>query len=46
MLPPDGRVRVVVERVSLEIECSTLLAKRVIGDFWMVELDISTDIHL
>jgi len=43
MLPPDGRVRVVAEGVSLEVECSRLLAKRIIGDFLTVEADISTD---
>jgi starch synthase (maltosyl-transferring) len=45
MLPPDGRVRVVVEGVSPAVECGTLAAKRIIGDFVRVDADISTDGH-
>jgi starch synthase (maltosyl-transferring) len=45
MLPPDGRVRIVVEGVTPEIDCGAFPAKRVLGDFVTVDADILTDGH-
>lgn len=45
MLPEDGRVRVIVEGVSPEVDCGAFPAKRIVGDFVIVEADISADGH-
>lgn len=45
MLPADGRVRVAIEGVSSRLDCLALPAKRIVGDFVLVEPDISTDNH-
>jgi starch synthase (maltosyl-transferring) len=45
MLPTDGRVRVVVEGVTPEVDCGAFPVKRIVGDFVTVEADISTDGH-
>ncbi len=45
MLPEDGRVRVIVEGVRPQVDCGTFPAKRIVGDFVVVEADISTDGH-
>ena len=45
MLPSDGRIRIVVEGVTPEIECGAFPVKRVVGDFVTVEADILTDGH-
>ncbi len=45
MLPPDGRVRVVVDEIRPEVDCGVFPAKRIVGDFVTVEADIFTDGH-
>jgi starch synthase (maltosyl-transferring) len=45
MLQPEGRTRVVVERVRPEIDCGAFPAKRIIGESVVVEADIFTDGH-
>ncbi len=45
MLPPEGRVRVVVEGLSPEIDCGAFSVKRIVGDSVIVEADIFTDGH-
>ena len=45
MLPPDGRVRVIVDGIRPEVDGGAFPAKRIIGDFVIVEADISTDGH-
>jgi len=45
MLPPEGRNRVVVERVRPEIDCGAFPAKRIVGDSVVVEADIFADGH-
>ena len=45
MVPPEGRVRVLVEGVRPEIDCGTFPAKRTTGEFVVVEADIFTDGH-
>lgn len=41
----DGRIRVVIENVTPEIDCGRFPAKRVIGDDVLIEADIFTDGH-
>ncbi|HEV2200252.1 MAG TPA: alpha-1,4-glucan--maltose-1-phosphate maltosyltransferase [Bryobacteraceae bacterium] len=43
MLPPEGRVRVVIEGVCPEIDCGAFPAKCIAGDLVTVEADIFTD---
>ena len=43
MLPPEGRVRVVIEGVCPEIDGGAFPAKRIAGDLVTVEADIFTD---
>jgi starch synthase (maltosyl-transferring) len=43
MLPSEGRIRVVVERVRPEIEAGAFPAKRIAGDTVIVEADIFAD---
>jgi len=45
MLPPDGRARVVVERVRPEIDCGVFAVKRIMGESMVVEADVFTDGH-
>src|SRR5579871_1450312 len=45
MLPPEGRVRIVVEGVCPEVDCGTFAVKRIIGQPVIVEADIFTDGH-
>jgi len=45
MLPPEGRVRVRVEGVRPEIDCGAFPARRIVGEFVVVEADIFTDGH-
>src|SRR6202047_1529986 len=41
----DGRRRVVIERVSPEIDCGRFAIKRVVGDTVLVEADVFADGH-
>jgi starch synthase (maltosyl-transferring) len=43
--PADGRRRVVIERVSPEIDCSRFAIKRVVGETVSVEADVFADGH-
>src|SRR5262249_34447625 len=43
--PPDGRHRIVVERVSPEIDCGRFAIKRVVGEIVSVEADVFSDGH-
>jgi starch synthase (maltosyl-transferring) len=45
MLPPEGRVRVVVEGVRPEIDCGAHALKRIVGDSVVVQAEIFTDGH-
>ena len=45
MLPPEGRVRVVVEGVRPEIDSGAFPVKRILGDSVIVQADIFTDGH-
>jgi starch synthase (maltosyl-transferring) len=45
VLPPEGRVRVVIEGVRPQIDCGNFPAKRIVGDSVIVEADIFTDGH-
>jgi starch synthase (maltosyl-transferring) len=45
MLPPDGRVRVIVDGIRPEVDGGAFPAKRIVGDLVIVEADISTDGH-
>src|ERR1700733_9111609 len=45
MLPPEGRVRVVVEGVRPEIDGGAFPVKRIVGESLAVEADIFTDGH-
>src|SRR5216683_4738486 len=45
MLPPEGRVRVVIEGVRPEIDHGAFPAKRIAGDSVIVEADILADGH-
>jgi starch synthase (maltosyl-transferring) len=45
MLPPDGRVRVVIEGVVPEIDCGAFPVKRILGESVVVKADIFTDGH-
>jgi starch synthase (maltosyl-transferring) len=45
MLPPDGRIRVVVEGVRPEIEGGAHAVKRIVGDSVNVQAEIFTDGH-
>jgi len=45
MLPPEGRARVVLERVRPEIDCGVFPVKRIAGETVVVEADIFTDGH-
>jgi starch synthase (maltosyl-transferring) len=45
MLPPEGRVRVVVEGVSPQVDCGAFAVKRIAGDSVTVEAEIFTDGH-
>ena len=42
---PDGRRRVIVERVRPEIDCGAAAVKRMVGDVLVVEADIFADGH-
>jgi starch synthase (maltosyl-transferring) len=44
-LPRDGRRRVVVTRLSPEIDCGRFAIKRVVGETVIVEADVFTDSH-
>ena len=44
-LPIDGRQRVIVARVSPEIECGRFAIKRVVGETVIVEADVFADGH-
>ena len=44
-LPPEGRRRVVVTRVSPEIDCGRFPIKRVVGESVIVEADVFGDSH-
>jgi starch synthase (maltosyl-transferring) len=44
-LPTDGRQRVIVARVSPEIECGRFAIKRVVGESVIVEADVFADGH-
>jgi starch synthase (maltosyl-transferring) len=44
-LPPDGRRRVVVTRLSPEIDCGRFPIKRVVGEAVIVEADVFGDSH-
>jgi starch synthase (maltosyl-transferring) len=44
-LPLDGRQRVIVTRVSPEIECGRFAIKRVVGESVIVEADVFADGH-
>ena len=41
----DGRHRVVIERVSPEIDCGRFAIKRVVGETVVVEADVFADGH-
>lgn len=41
--PADGRRRVVIERVSPEVDCGRFAIKRVVGEFVTVEADVFAD---
>ncbi len=43
--PADGRCRVVIERVSPEVDCSRFAIKRVVGEAVIVEADVFADGH-
>jgi starch synthase (maltosyl-transferring) len=45
LLPADGRRRVVIERVSPEIDCGRFPIKRVVGEAVIVEADVFADGH-
>src|SRR5579863_5429030 len=45
MLPPEGRVRVVVEGVRPEIDGGAIPVKRIVGESVIVDADIFTDGH-
>lgn len=45
MPSPDGRVRIVVEGVRPEIDCGAFPAKRILGDYVVLEAGIFTDGH-
>jgi len=45
ILPADGQRRVVIERVSPEIDCSRFPIKRVVGEAVVVEADVFADGH-
>jgi len=45
LLPFEGRQRVVIERVTPEVDCGRFAVKRVIGDEVVVEADIVADGH-
>jgi starch synthase (maltosyl-transferring) len=45
MLPPEGRVRVVVEGVSPQTDCGRFAVKRIVGDSVTVQAEIFTDGH-
>jgi starch synthase (maltosyl-transferring) len=45
MEPPEGRVRVVISRVSPEVDCGRFPAKAVVGEPVEVEADIFADGH-
>src|SRR5580700_12279878 len=45
LLPADGRLRVVIERVTPEIDCGRFPIKRVVGEAVVVEADIFADGH-
>jgi starch synthase (maltosyl-transferring) len=45
VLPPEGRVRVVIEGVRPQIDCGNSPAKRIVGESVIVEADIFTDGH-
>src|ERR1700690_1461390 len=45
MLQREGRTRVVIERVSPEIDCGLFSAKRIAGESLGVEADIFADSH-
>jgi starch synthase (maltosyl-transferring) len=42
----DGRRRVVIERVSPEIDCGRFAVKRVVGEKVIVEADVFADGHV
>jgi len=42
---PDGRRRAVIESVRPEVDCGRFAAKRVVGEWVVVEADIFTDGH-
>ena len=44
-LPADGRTRVVIERVSPEVDCGRFPIKRVVGEQVRVEADVFADGH-
>jgi starch synthase (maltosyl-transferring) len=44
-LPSDGRQRVIVARVSPEIDCGRFAIKRVVGESVIVEADVFADGH-
>ena len=43
--PADGRQRVIIERVSPEIDCGRFAIKRVVGETVIVEADVFSDSH-
>ena len=43
MLPAEGRIRVVVERVRPEVDCGAFPAQRIVGESVVVEADIFAD---
>jgi len=45
ILPADGQRRVVIERVSPEIDCGRFPIKRVVGEAVVVEADVFADGH-
>ncbi len=45
ILPTDGQRRVVIERVSPEIDCGRFPIKRVVGEAVVVEADVFADGH-
>jgi starch synthase (maltosyl-transferring) len=44
-LPANGRVRVVIENLSPQVDCGRFAAKRTLGDRVQVEADVFTDGH-
>jgi len=44
-LPIDGRQRVIVARVSPEIDCGRFAIKRVVGETVIVDADVFADGH-